>query len=41
MNYFQIMKDAFERDNPVQSLQLGETFTVAATTNRVYLWGLN
>ena len=40
-NYFQVVKDTLEKDNPIQSLAVGETFTAAASTNRVYLWGMN
>jgi hypothetical protein len=41
LNYFQIVKEGFEKDCPIQNLEVGESFTVVATTNRVYLWGLN
>ena len=35
------MKESFEKDNPIQSIDVGETFTVASTTNKLYLWGMN
>jgi hypothetical protein len=41
LNYFQVVKEGFERDSPIQNLEIGETFSVAATTNRLYLWGMN
>ena len=41
LNYFQVVKESLERDNPIQGLQVGETFSVAATTNRLYVWGMN
>lgn len=41
LNYFNVVKETLEKDNPLQSLVVGETFTVAASTNRLYLWGMN
>lgn len=41
LNYFQVVKEGFEKDCPLQGVEIGESFTVAATTNRIYLWGMN
>lgn len=41
LNYFQVVKESFDKDNPIQSLEVGETFTIAATTNKLYIWGMN
>jgi hypothetical protein len=41
LNYFQVVKEGFEKDCPLQGVEVSETFTVATTTNRVYVWGMN
>jgi hypothetical protein len=38
-NYMKLYKEGFEKYAPVQQLQIGETMTVAATSNRLYSWG--
>jgi len=41
LNYFRVIKDGFVKDNPIQSVEVGETFTVATSTNKIYVWGMN
>jgi hypothetical protein len=36
-----VVKDGFEKDCPLQGVEVTETFTVASTTNRIYVWGMN
>lgn len=40
LNYFQVVKEGFEKDCPIQGLEMADTYTVATTTNRLYLWGI-
>ena len=41
MNYFQVVKETLEKDHPIQGLEVGETFSVACNTNKLYVWGMN
>jgi hypothetical protein len=38
-NYLKLYKEGFEKYAPIQQLQVGESTTVAATSNRLYSWG--
>ena len=41
LNYFQVVRESLEKENPIQTLHVAETYTVVSTTNRLYVWGLN
>jgi hypothetical protein len=41
LNYSSVVRETLEKENPIQGLIVGETFTVAASTHRLYLWGMN
>lgn len=41
VNYYQLMRESFEHDTPLQALEVGESCTVAASTSKMYVWGLN
>lgn len=40
-NYDEIFQEGLEKNDPLQYLSVGETFTVAATTTKMYLWGMH
>ena len=41
LNYFRVIKDGLAKDNPVQTLEVSETYTVVTSTNKIYVWGMN
>lgn len=41
LNYYLICKESFIKDTPIQSVNVSETYTVAATTKKLYVWGMN
>lgn len=40
-NYLKIFYDGLDKNDPLQFISIGETFTVAANTNKLYLWGMH
>ncbi len=41
LNYFRVHKECFNKDNPIQTIEVGDSFTVAVSTSKVYVWGMN
>lgn len=40
-NYSEVFQEGLEKNDPLQYISVGETFTVAANTNKMYLWGMH